>query len=656
MQVSDDAHSAGRLRPWVVYGLGTLLLLANAWFGTYAYVVVQALLWTQTALQRGPVVFLFALVFLNFPFLRWARRFSLSTGELLILYSMIAIGTCAGGYGFVQILINHMAAPFYYASGSNGYADRLHPHVPWYVSPRESGVLNGFFRGNSSLYRPEHLLGWSVPVLFWSGFIITIFLTLLCLASVFRKQWVESERLTFPLVLLPLEMAGDGGGNRAFWRNPWMWAGFILAGVLESLNFLNFLFPSVPSLPIKPGMGQNEIGSWFGSRPLNAMGRLTLSFYPFAIGIGYLLALDVSFSSWFLYLASKAALVGCAALGLSDGATGSPSARMPYLREQGLGAFLGIALFSVVMARKSLAAAWASVRHPRPEDRYEMVAPGRALVWAGIGLIVQAMFLMAIGLSTFQAILFVSVYTCFSLTLARIVSEVGAGWAWAPMWSPTSFVAESIGPNHLPAKETVAIFGYTSWTSDMRDNPWPQASQSLKMASSAFSPRQLFVPLVFATVIGVVAAFWAHLDIYYTYGAATAKVRPALANGSQGPFRQAITSMITPTLQDWSGLGGATFGGVTAVGLSLVRQRMTGFVLHPLGYAMAMTNTMEYMWCPFLIAWGAKAITLRYGGIGAYRAALPFFLGLILGDYVVPTLWGVFGMVTDTQMYMVFPH
>jgi hypothetical protein len=65
---------------------------------------------------------------------------------------------------------------------------------------------------------------------------------------------------------------------------------------------------------------------------------------------------------------------------------------------------------------------------------------------------------------------------------------------------------------------------------------------------------------------------------------------------------------------------------------------------------------MEYLWFPFFLAWLAKRITLRYGGIRAYRSALPFFLGLILGDYVVPSLWGVFGMATGYQQYMSFPH
>jgi hypothetical protein len=87
-----------------------------------------------------------------------------------------------------------------------------------------------------------------------------------------------------------------------------------------------------------------------------------------------------------------------------------------------------------------------------------------------------------------------------------------------------------------------------------------------------------------------------------------------------------------------------------------MRQQFPWWPIHPLGYALALTNSMEYMWCPFFIAWLAKWITLRYGGIRAYRAALPFFLGLILGDYIVPTLWGIFGMITDGQQYMAFPH
>ena len=65
---------------------------------------------------------------------------------------------------------------------------------------------------------------------------------------------------------------------------------------------------------------------------------------------------------------------------------------------------------------------------------------------------------------------------------------------------------------------------------------------------------------------------------------------------------------------------------------------------------------MEYMWCPFFVGWALKSLVLRYGGIRLYRPALPFFLGLILGDYVVPMIWGLYGTAIHTQVYMAFPH
>ena len=57
----------------------------------------------------------------------------------------------------------------------------------------------------------------------------------------------------------------------------------------------------------------------------------------------------------------------------------------------------------------------------------------------------------------------------------------------------------------------------------MRDNPMPHSAEALKMAQGGgLAPRALLMPLLFAIVVGTLAAFWAHLDIYYTYGAATA--------------------------------------------------------------------------------------------------------------------------------------
>jgi hypothetical protein len=42
----------------------------------------------------------------------------------------------------------------------------------------------------------------------------------------------------------------------------------------------------------------------------------------------------------------------------------------------------------------------------------------------------------------------------------------------------------------------------------------------------------------------------------------------------------------------------------------------------------------ELFWGDMFVAWVFKAAFLRYGGRRLYSAALPFFLGLILGDFV----------------------
>ena len=652
--VSDAAAApAPKLRRSVVWLFGTLLIVLNAFFGTYAYVVVQALLWTQTSLLRGPLVMLCLLVWGNLLLLRVARRHALSQPELLLLYSMLCISTCAGGLGFVQILISQITAPFHYATASNGWQTLLWPHIPAWMSPRGEDVLQGFYRGNATLYSGKILAAWAVPVAAWTGFICILFWIPLCMTTLLRRRWVEEERLTFPLTYLPLAMTERHAGP-PFWQNRLMWAGFLAAGLLESVNFLSYLYPSIPSLPIKP-IGPNQLDLLLTQRPWNAAGTLRLAFYPFAIGIGYLLAVDVSFSCWSLYLGVKLLNIGSAALGFSDGGEGAN--RAPFIREQSVGAFLGIALFSLWMARKELALAWREMRRPTGADRNELMSYRAAIIGGAVGTGLMIGFLAMAGMAVHVAAVLTLVYLAFAVTLARIVSEVGAGWAYAPSWSLPQFVTGLYGADHLSATNLTLLHGYTEWMADMRDNPMPQQMQGVRLGQSAGLWARAFLwPLLWAALFGTLCAFWAHLHIYYQYGLASAKVRPWLAGMGLSQANQTASLLKLPSPRNNTGLVAVLFGLAAAVALSRFRLGLSWWPFHPLGYALATTSSMEYMWCPFFLAWLAKYLTIRYGGIRGYRVALPFFLGLILGDYVVPALWGLGGMMTGHQQYLAFPH
>jgi len=60
---------------------------------------------------------------------------------------------------------------------------------------------------------------------------------------------------------------------------------------------------------------------------------------------------------------------------------------------------------------------------------------------------------------------------------------------------------------------------------------------------------------------------------------------------------------------------------------------------------------MNLVWVPLLIAYIVKVIIFRYGGIQSYRNALPFFYGLILGQFVPGSLLNIWGIATGTPTY-----
>jgi len=90
--------------------------------------------------------------------------------------------------------------------------------------------------------------------------------------------------------------------------------------------------------------------------------------------------------------------------------------------------------------------------------------------------------------------------------------------------------------------------------------------------------------------------------------------------------------------------------------LTWLRTRFVGFPLSPAAYVLNTTFANELFWLDLTIAWLIKGAFLRYGGIRFYRTALPFFLGLILGDFVTGAAWNLFGTITGLSLFRTFPN
>jgi hypothetical protein len=83
------------------------------------------------------------------------------------------------------------------------------------------------------------------------------------------------------------------------------------------------------------------------------------------------------------------------------------------------------------------------------------------------------------------------------------------------------------------------------------------------------------------------------------------------------------------------------------IALVVLRSIFLRFPLHPLGFVMVMSYANP-IWGPFLIIYIIKSLILRIGGMGSYRKAIPFFLGLVIGHFFTAgVIWGSISLIND---------
>jgi Family of unknown function (DUF6785)/Domain of unknown function (DUF6784) len=634
--------------------IGALLIPVVCIFNEYTEIVAEGTDMVAMSLIIAVVILLFLLVMINLGLKKWAPRFAFSQAELMYIYVMLTVSVGISGIGMTQFLVPQLGNLYHFANETNKW-DQFWPYVPhWFVPDR--AVLPAFYASQSSFYTWEHFRGWLTPILTWSSFIVVMLFCMLCMNVIIRRQWMDRERLTFPIVYLPLEMT-RGGGSVELFTNRWMWIGFAIPCVLETLASLNYLFPSVPSLPLKPSTGL-EIGPYFTDAPWSAVGYLTLAFYPLVIGIAYFLSLEVSFSSWFFYLFTKVQSVAATAFGFQDSQASAAAKRIPYLPEQGAGAFIGLALFGAYASRRYLREVLRKAFSGAPEIRDDNEPMPYRLAVFGLlgGLLALCAFMTAAGLAWYLVLIFFVLYFILVLTFTRIRAEAGQAWGFGPN-NPAHRLMLDTGGSYGWSLQNLTVFSYLMWMDlDYRCVAMPHQLEGFKIGESArMNSRHLAAVIMLATVIGALASFWALLVIYYKYGAGTAKVNGWRTDMGSRAFNDIRNWFDNPERLNAPALQ-ATLVGVGVTGLLMaLRTHFTWWPFHPVGYALAGTFTMDWLWFPTLVGWLIKALTIRYGGMKMYRAFIPFFIGLILGDYVIGGLWALIGLAFDIRVYRCFP-
>lgn len=576
--------------------------------------------WT---LLMPAVALLVVLLAGNVALRRWTRVRPLARAEMLSIYLIVSAALPIAGFGMIRFLVINLGNTFFFATPENKWAE-MQPHLPsWMLPGNPHATFEGFFRG----YSTPPWSAWIVPVIVWSLYIAMLVIGGLCLTLLLRRRWIEEERLTFPIALLPLEMTQQGG---KFFRNPLLWIGFALPFVAQSLLALNAMFPSVPAFQIK-ARGY----PLFSALPWSAFGSLPIGYYPLSIGLSYLVPLDVSFSCWFFFLFTRFEAVLGAMAGVTEGAGGAAS-RFPYAEEQSTGAWLALGVLAL----------WGVRHHLRENWR---TAPGIGLIVCSAGAL---LFWVLAGMQMWAATLILIFYALYLIAGMRIRSEAGGQWIFFPIvLNPNSIMVNSLGTAGL-APATLALMPIMhAFIIDPRGHPMPFHLETWKMGESAdLKTRPMVRAFLIGLAVALPVAFITSLSEWYRSGAAfKANIYPLnKANIAYNDWRNWVN---TPRTPDWPGIKGMLAGSGIAVALTMLRGRYLWWPFHPIGYAAANTIMVRSFWLCFFIAWLSKLVLLRYGGARAYRQGLYFFLGIAFGDIMTQAAWTIAGQLFGFEVY-----
>ncbi len=584
---------------------------------------------------------------LNALLRRWGRFRPLARGEMIVIFLFVCVSSAVMGVGVTQFLFALLTTPFYFKEDG---IPNSRPYLPRWLAPHDPEVLRQLYERAPDGQVPWRV--WIPPGLVWLAFFLTLWIALYCLMALFYRAWAEDERLAFPLVALPLELTGGDNGQGRFFRSPLMWAGFSAAACYNLINIAHAFNPAFFSF------GKSfPIDEFFAAPPWDAIKPLVFHLRPELIGLGYLVSTEISLTVWVSYAVLKLSSVYAAGRGVTSGL-------MPYEKEQGIGAYLTLAVLLLWLSRRHLRNAWRGKANPsgEPSGGLEDGKVARRMIGGLLaGFAALWAFLVLAGMAGWVALLYLALVFAVALVYGRLRAETGVPLIWLfPFYMQKNALLYLFGsqPFLASGKATLpvwALFTFLARGYFPALTGYQVEAMEITRRLRLSAPR-VALALVLAVGVGVAVGWFNHLTPYYQYGAQ--QLRGGIwGSWIAGPeYAAAAKYTVTPQRPDPPRIGAMFAGGCIVFLLWLCRLRFAGFAFHPLGYAMTCSYG-SLIWSSFFIVWLLKSLALRWGGRQFYRASVPFFLGLALGHFATAGIfWGLIGAWSGdaVQGYPVF--
>ncbi len=499
-----------------------------------------------------------------------------------------------------------------------------------------------------------------------------LFVAILALMIIMRRQWAENERFGFPMLIFPRtlleeETGPDGCLHFSLFRRRSTWIGFGIAVFLITLRGLHHYFET-PYLKT-----ELDITKFVENhRPLLSFFR-GFYWHPFNIS---LVILPIAF---FIELELLGSILLCFLVCSlpfylrEDMFTSWRSIKdFPFIQQQHTGAYMALALIVLYAGRRHVLEVLRKAfgRPSSVDDRQEGWTYRTALLVLVLSVLFLCFWMQYVGVGFWKGLLyFVFILAC-AISTARIRVECGTPWTYLTPYTPL-ILFTAFGGAHFFGIDMFVIMivsgGFLCSASYLMCAPTQVETLQLGRLLNVRA-QCLNRGMMLGALGGLVFGGMFMLSIAYSKGGMNMPYIGDWAANQSFQVRLVTTEVAYQDqryqkCQDekqpfgfdvkrpdaWA--LGVSF--VVTILLFVAKSLWVSFPLHPVGYILANTYFINMVWGSLLTALLVKFMALKVGGVMVVRNVLrPFFVGMFVGAVSSYLLWDIVALVLQACGYM----
>lgn len=628
-------------------------------------------------LPIAAIVLLFLVTLLiNGPLSRLKSRHVLSSQEIAVAFSMVLVSCCVPSSGLIRYLPGALISPVWQGSAGGDFIDLFKGlGVPDWLFPTMSSsdraswgndpVVTGFFSRWPSDETPPYR-AWIRPILGWGIFTFALWGALICLLSIVRRQWMENERLAFPLAQIELALVEQPRQGHYFNSTMGQISFWIACGgifLIHGWNGLGACFPGgFAQIPLTYRFTDifTEPPFVFTTDHLKSA-----TIYFTVVGVTYFLSSSVAFSLWFFFLLANVQRM------VSGSLTGDPT--LYGQTDQRFGGLLAFGLLILWIGRSHwwlvIKQAFRGERPHEPRGRYLSY---RTAFWGLVGCSGTMIGWMVVaGSDWLGALITVFLLLGLFLLIARIIAETGLvhgsltvtlqrPWqvlSWMGFARPVSvetfYLTSVIHNTHFDFREPLSVYG--SHAMRITDRMiFTDQQMDRDTSKDRRTGRYIIGAMILALLVAYPTSWLGMLWTEYRYAYTADEKQEQINEWGTLRFPRALimneTTAYAQQNYNWPhhpALHLLIGFGVTAL-LGWFKLQWSWWPLHPIGFLMIGTFPGNILWFSLFLGWLCKVLVLRFGGSSLYARAKPFFIGMLVGEAVAAGFWLILNLCLAT--------